>query len=312
MADNGILPEEQELDVELRLAPEVLAATAGGPSTQNTPKYFVGQVLGEGTEDDPQWKVRSPRQTEPRNLWPNAVCSECQTVWFVPSQKNQRRCFTCGAKYRVLTKKKVTLRNKDGNYEVEQHVARAVIALKKSGAELDDTLESVKFGDFGNIVCSKRQIAAARMFAEGSMVKLNADNEEQPLTVDGIAAACFIAPPDLRAMLDGGGPQPRFLDMVAYFRIQSVLTYQMGVLIPEARRAMMTAEGKDRTLAAQRIVGLESEVWKRLPSPPTRVRPEFGWGDGTIPENARERHRKWLRTLPGVKGKYKGGPGPEK
>jgi len=286
------------------------------PASQSTPATIPpGTIRGLGTEDDPLLPpVRYNATGEMRKnaKWTPVQCtiSTCG-LWYIRSYPSQKRCHKCrqsglgaDAQRHYFTPKEVTKLEVKAAETWAEFRARLKTFGLNSIPEDADRRKIRNFGVYGDIMCTWREMAAARLLANGEIVILVADGVGLP------AAAIF-------DMLDGVGGQPRFNDMRAHYE-----NSDGGLQLLQERqrltRLVREASGltpNQRVTAALSLSKLWTDI--REAQPPTPKVKEINFGESLEQQGIRniakgQAYDYSLLCAGNAETGAQGGPGPRK
>lgn len=242
-----------------------------------------GTIRGLGTEEDPELPpVKYRPNGEIQAFNPRLPVSRCVKPvcgrWFRPVAPGQTRCFTCIRQSRAsgmesMPKSKgkksadCTTSTELLDLEVEagerwSDFRKRLRAMGVGSVPLDaDAKKARNFGVYGDIVCTWREMTAARLVADGNSA------------ID-IGDVVGIPPANIFAMMD----VTSFQNMVAHYHAVDI-GLQMLHNERTLRKLVDKAEGltpKQRVESAIQLSKLHTEVSERLPKPPKVREVDFG------------------------------------
>ena len=268
----GPVPPESAPKLEVKPTPRPVL-----DDSQPTPATIPpGTIRGVGTKEDPLLPPVEYRVDGKMRQYGNYPVRQCTTstcgLWFKPKANiPQKRCYKCKTADPEVNQRHYFTPHEITKLEVKAAETWAEFRARLKALGLNtipedaDRRKARNFGVYGDIMCTWREMAAARLIADGNHVVMVADAVAMP------AASIF-------DMMDGVGGQPRFQDMVAHFHAVDI-GLQMLHRERSLRKTVSDAEGltpKQKVDAEIQLSKLHTEVSERLPKPPKAKEIDFG------------------------------------
>jgi hypothetical protein len=275
MAEHPMSEDELRRKIDFTRIP----ASWGLEPEPTTPPGTIppGTIRGLGTKEDPELPPVKYRQNGMILAFnPRLPVCQCGITacgrWFQPAAPGQARCHTCIRQSRASEEGGTGPSTPGEMLDLEVQAGERWADFRKRIRTMGvasippdaDIRKARNFGVYGDIVCTWREMTAARLVADGNAV------------ID-IADVVGIPPSHVFAMQDGVG-QPRFQDMVAHYHAVDI-GLQMLHNERSLRRKLNNAEGltpKQSIEAEIQLSKLHTEVSERLPKPPKAREINFG------------------------------------